>query len=86
MRELLQKHTIENRFNAVITNDANNNKRLFENLIKWLKNDSKAVELIYNVNFDYEINLNRFNNENMQYIFCLAYVLQLVFKTLLDHI
>ena len=86
VRGLLQKHNIENRFNAVITDNANNNKIFFENLIKWLKNESKIVELTHNVDFDYEINLSRPDNENMQYISCLAHVLQLVLKALLDHV
>ena len=54
MRELLQKHNIENCFNAVITNNANNNKLFFEDLIKELKNNSKVIKLIHNINFDYE--------------------------------
>ena len=86
VRKLLQKHNIKNRFNAVITNNANNNKTFFENLIKWLKNDSKVIELTHNINLDYEINLSRSDNENMQHISCLAYMLQLTLKTLLDHV
>ena len=86
MRELLQKHNIENRFNVVITNNANNNKIFFENLIKWLKNESKTVELTHNVDLDYEINLSRSDNENMQHIFCLTHVLQLILKALLNHV
>ena len=85
VRELLQKHNIENYFNAVISSNVNNNKTFFEDLIKWLKNDSKVIELIHNVDFDYKINLSRFDNENMQHIFCLIYVLRLTFKILLDH-
>ena len=86
VRELLQKHNIENHFNAVITDNANNNKIFFKNLIKWLKNESKTVELIHNVDLDYEIDLSRPDNENMQHISCLTHVLQLTLKALLDHV
>ena len=85
VRELLQKHNIENCLNAIITNNVNNNKIFFEDPIKWLKNDSKVIELTHNVNLDYKINLNWFDNKNMQHISYLAYVLQLTFKILLDH-
>ena len=86
VRGLLQKYNIKNRLNVVITNNANNNKIFFENLIKWLKNKSKVVELTHNVDLDYEINLSRSDNENMQHIFYLTHVLQLIFKALLDHV
>ena len=78
IRELLQKYNIENRLNIVITNNANNNIFFFKDLIKWFKNDLKVIELTYNVNFDYEINLSRFNNKNMQYISYLTHILQLI--------
>ena len=70
VRELLQKHNIENRLNVIITNNVNNNKTIFENLFKWLKNDLKVIKLTHNVDLDYEINLSRFDNENMQHISC----------------
>ena len=85
VRELLQKYNIENSFNVVITDNANNNKNFFKNIIKWLKNKLKIIELIYNIDLDYKINLSRPDNENMQHIFYLTHVLQLIFKALLDY-
>ena len=86
VRGLLQKHNIEDRLSAVTTDNAGNNKTFFEGLTKWLKDGSEAVGLTHNVDLDYEVDLSRPDNEDMQHIPCLAHVLQLALKALLGHV